>query len=917
MHPVAWFAWIGLAALVPLLTRNPLYLVVVLVITYVVADAVRVEEPQGSTAVLISPVRFALFAVPAGAIFNGLTSHVGETVLVHLPDAVPLLGGALTVESLVYGAINGLVLATLFSAFAVLNLAVPVRDLIGYLPRAFYPIAVVSAIAVTFVPNSLRQFRQVREAQAIRGHRMRGLRDWLPLFMPVLIGGMERALQLAEAMTARGFAADSAPMSPDQVPATHADGLGDGSRGRPMGRSLVPQIALVGGLGSVFVGSVLRLMPQWSPWSLPLLLLGTVLTGWAIWRAGSHVRHTRYRQPVWRVGDALVIVAGVAAVVSLLVWSRPAEYTPYPLLTSPTFDVRVGVALLGFLAPAPIAPRRERERTFMPNGAIGMAGTIGMITLDRVSFRYPDAPLPALSDVSLTVSEGAFALVAGPSGAGKSTLLRCLNGLVPHFTGGTFSGRVVVDGLEPVAVGPQTMCQHVGFVFQDPEAQFVMDRVEDEIAFALENAAMGLREMQSRVGEVLELLDLTALRRRTLATLSGGEKQRVAIAAALALRPRVLVLDEPTSQLDPQSAEDVLTAIARLNAEIGLTIVLAEHRLERVLSFADRFIFVPGGLAPVLSGNPREILGRIDLAPPVSRLAKALGWSPLPVTLEEAEPFTRTVTWPSVVGAGETFVPTSEPSAAHMVAESLDVSYDGVRVLSDVSLTLARGEVTVLMGRNGAGKSTLLKSLVGLVRPERGRVRLDGRDITASPVAEICREVAYLPQDPNALLFADTVLEELHITLRNHGISAADAPVVTDALLAGLGLADKVDAYPRDLSVGERQRVALAAIMVTGPGVVLLDEPTRGLDYEAKARLVDLIRMWRADNLAILLVTHDVELAAAAADRVVLMEVGRIVAQGSPRAVLGRSALFAPQIARLFPGCGWLTVEDALEGLRP
>ena len=548
-----------------------------------------------------------------------------------------------------------------------------------------------------------------------------------------------------------------------------------------------------------------------------------------------------------------------------------------------------------------------------------------MITFDRLSFRYPEAAQPALSDVSFSVAEGDFAVVVGPSGAGKSTLLRCLNGLVPHFTGGTLSGRVVVDGLEPVVVGPQRMCRHVGFVFQDPESQFVMDRVEDEIAFALENAAMDPQEMRSRVEEVLALLDLTALRARTLVTLSGGEKQRVAIAAALALRPRVLVLDEPTSQLDPQSAEEVLTASARLNAEAGLTIVLAEHRLERVLSFASRMIYVPGGLEPVVAGTPRDVLGAIDLAPPVSRLGKALGWSPLPVTLAEAHPFADRIARPPVVAPTPSPAPQALP-LPYLTAESLDVSYgskgagSGARVVSNVSLSLARGEVTVLMGRNGAGKSTLLKALVGLVRPERGRVRLAGRDITAAPVAEICRNVAYLPQDPNALLFAETVLEELQITLRNHRIvgagTATGIPAGTELLLKSLGLADKMDAYPRDLSVGERQRVALAAIMVTLPGAVLLDEPTRGLDYEAKARLADLIRQWRDAALAILLVTHDVELAAAVADRVVLMDAGRIVAEGSPRVVLGESSGFAPQIARLFPGSGWLTVDDALEGLR-
>ncbi len=248
-------------------------------------------------------------------------------------------------------------------------------------------------------------------------------------------------------------------------------------------------------------------------------------------------------------------------------------------------------------------------------------------------------------------------------------------------------------------------------------------------------------------------------------------------------------------------------------------------------------------------------------------------------------------------------------------AAALQVAYGDVPVLRGVTLSLNVGEVTVLMGRNGAGKSTLLKSLVGLVRPQEGHVRLAGRDTAGMAVADICREVAYLPQDPNALLFADTVREELNITLRNHSLAPSQVPVAPDELLSELGLAGKSEAYPRDLSVGERQRVALAAITVTHPRAILLDEPTRGLDYEAKTGLIELLRRWRAAGLALLLVTHDVELAADVADRVLLMVEGRIVADGPPWDVMGRSDLLAPQMARLFPDAGWLTAEEAVAAL--
>lgn len=534
-----------------------------------------------------------------------------------------------------------------------------------------------------------------------------------------------------------------------------------------------------------------------------------------------------------------------------------------------------------------------------------------MIEFIHVSFRYPEAQQPALADLSVSLPSGELVLVVGPSGAGKSTFLRCVNGLVPHFSGGTLSGAVRVAGLDPVTATPQVMSRHVGFVFQDPEAQFVMDRVEDEIAFALENAAMPPQEMRVRVEETLDLLDLEALRDRHLETLSGGERQRVAIAAALALRPGVLVLDEPTSQLDPKSAEDVLNALARLNADLGLTVVLAEHRLERALAFADSLLYLPGnGAAPCL-GDPRTVLAEMEQTPPLVRLAKRLGWEPLPLTVKEGLRFSRHLHLPATAhGSGKEELP---PSAPILVAHGLTHRYGSHTALGEVDLVLHPGEIVSLMGRNGSGKTTLLKTLVGLVRPDAGRVTLAGRDTAQMDVAEICRSVGYLPQDPNSLLFADTVAEELAITLRNHGYDPdkpESLPIHPHTLLAQLGLAHLVDAYPRDLSVGERQRVALAAILVVRPQVLLLDEPTRGLDYTAKAQLTALLQGWRATGMAILIVTHDVELAAALADRVVVMSQGEVIAAGPPGMVMGASPFFAPQVARLFPGSGRLTPED-------
>jgi energy-coupling factor transport system ATP-binding protein len=534
-----------------------------------------------------------------------------------------------------------------------------------------------------------------------------------------------------------------------------------------------------------------------------------------------------------------------------------------------------------------------------------------MIKLKNLSFTYPNSPSPTLDSINLHIHEGDFVLLMGTSGAGKSTLLRCLNGLVPHFSGGTISGQLSINGLNPVEATPQVMSRHVGFVFQEPEAQFVMDRVEDEIAFALENAAFSPQEMRIRVEEVLDMLDLAPLRARSLETLSGGEKQRVAIAATLVLRPRVLILDEPTSQLDPKSAEDVLQALVRLNSDLGLTILLAEHRLERVLPYIDSLLYLPA----IEYGDPSDILAKLDLnqVPPLIALGKAFNWQPLPLSIKQGRRFSHKALLCTPIKETEPW--SAKQRFAYLVARNLRMSYDNQQaILKGIDISVRAGEIVVLMGRNGAGKSSLLKSLIGLCPIQGGEILLNGDNIVGQPVATIAQKIGYLPQDPNALLFANTVRDEFEITLRNHGLLVDENDVNNriDELFEILGLSNKSAAYPRDLSVGERQRVALGAIMVIKPKVLLLDEPTRGLDYLAKRRLSELLRQWRDEGIAILLVTHDVELAAQVAERVVLMSQGEIIADGAPRTVLGHSPQFAPQVARLFPETGWLTVEDVL-----
>ncbi len=540
-----------------------------------------------------------------------------------------------------------------------------------------------------------------------------------------------------------------------------------------------------------------------------------------------------------------------------------------------------------------------------------------MISFHDLSFTYPGADKPALHGINIQIVAGQLCLVMGPSGSGKSTFLRCINGLVPHFSGGSIHGSIRVNGLDPVKLSPREMSQTVGFVFQDPEAQFVVDVVEDEIAFSLENAAIPEGEMETRIEQALALLELSKLHSRKLETLSGGERQRVAIAAALALRPQILVLDEPTSQLDPHGSEEVLQILMRLNDQLGLTVVLAEHRLERVVPYTSQIIYLSDEFPGGLSGKPRDILGMVSLNPPVITLGKALGWEPLPLTVEEAQNFVRIGYKPTREGNKDKLpVPTNrnaKPKTLFIQIKDVHVSYGSTPALQGVDLNLYSGEIAVIMGPNGAGKSTLLRSMIGLIPFTVGSIQVEGKDVAGMSVADICQQVGYLPQDPNALLFADTVSEELLITLRNHHLDTSSS--ITDQLLDRLGLSSKYNDYPRDLSAGERQRVAMGAIMVTHPGALLLDEPTRGLDYHAKQILLELLRGWRDEGMAILMVTHDVELAVQAADRVIILENGLITADGSPVKLLTNSTTFASQMVKIFPGRGWLTVEDVIGGL--
>ena len=518
----------------------------------------------------------------------------------------------------------------------------------------------------------------------------------------------------------------------------------------------------------------------------------------------------------------------------------------------------------------------------------------GELTYAGVSFGYPDGP-DGLHDIDLAVTPGDILLVIGASGSGKSTLLRAANGLVPHSTGGRFSGLVTVAGRSTQDHPPRLLADVVGFVHQDPEAQFVVDRVESDIAFGLENLGVAPTAMRRKVEEVLDALGVAHLRDRNPVTLSGGERQRCAIAGALVTAPEVLVLDEPTSQLDPQGAEDVLAAVARLNSDLGTTVVIAEHRLERAAPIAHSALIMMGGRIGSGPGIPELVVAEHPGAPPVTALGVLLGWDPPPLTVRDARRRARTSSLPSAPSVANVD-PAVTPGPTLLAGEGLDVRLDDVPVLHAVDLEVRAGEVIALLGRNGAGKSTLLRTLAGLVEPHRGTVR-----------GEATR--AYVPQDPSALLFRSTVRAEITETLRLLGRRDDGA---VDHWLERLGLSAVADRHPRSLSGGERQRVAIAAVAVGGARVLLLDEPTRGMDAPSRTALERAMREHAAGGGAVVLATHDVELAARSAGHAMVLGDGEVVASGPARAVLADS-LFAPQTAKVVPG--FLTVDEVAHAL--
>ncbi|WP_457255672.1 ABC transporter ATP-binding protein [Pedococcus sp. P5_B7] len=538
------------------------------------------------------------------------------------------------------------------------------------------------------------------------------------------------------------------------------------------------------------------------------------------------------------------------------------------------------------------------------------------VVFDRVSIRYAGSPRPAIRSVSFALQEGELVVVTGRTGSGKSTLLGAVNGTVPHFTGGHLSGRVTVFGHDTRTHRPRDLAGVVGVVRQDPLAGFVTDTVEEELAYTLEQLALDPAAMRRRVEEVLDLLGIADLRDAPLRDLSGGQQQRVAIGSVLTANPRLLVLDEPTSALDPTGAEEVLATLSRLVHDLGLTVLLSEHRLERIVGAADRVIEVHDD-GTVSDGRPSDVMATSALAPPVVHLGRWAGWDPLPLTVRDARRAANALR-AELIETGP--AGTADPSrralpqgAARLVASALSVTHGTVAAVRSVDLALRDGEVAVLMGRNGSGKSSLLWALHGSGPRSDGAVTVvTATGARVDPATEAPRtrrsHVGLVPQSAPDLLYLDSVRAECQQADHESGA----APGATRATLDRLAPGIPDDHHPRDLSEGQQLALVLAIQLSASPGALLLDEPTRGLDYPGKAALAEVLRDLAAAGTALAVATHDVEFAATVADRVVVLAEGTVVADGTATDILCDSPAFAPQVAKVLAPARLLCLDQVL-----
>ncbi|MCX7903761.1 MAG: energy-coupling factor transporter ATPase [Caloramator sp.] len=517
------------------------------------------------------------------------------------------------------------------------------------------------------------------------------------------------------------------------------------------------------------------------------------------------------------------------------------------------------------------------------------------IKIKDFTYYYPETSRPSLQNINLTINEGEFILIIGPSGCGKSTLLRAINGLIPNFYGGKIKGEVLIKNKNISEVSKNELFKTVGFIFQDPEKQSVYNSIEREIAFGMENLNMDIRRMKKNIAEVSDLFNLDFIKEKSVNDISGGERQKVEIASVVAMDPDIIILDEPTSQLDPISADEILNSINKLNKDMGKTVILVEQRLEKCFDMADRILIMENGkiINQISKDDINIYINKINFLPKISMIFKEAGFKTLPLNIKEAKKLIANFN-------------ISNPSNRNLKSfndeilkvDNLNFEYNPNKaVLKNINFNLHKGEILGIMGQNGAGKTTLSKILVGLIKKFKGKVIINGKEIQSLSNIERVKSIGYLAQNPTLYFGRDTVFDEVAYSIRN--IGEFDREKVIE-LLKKFDLYEIMGKNPRDLSGGQKQRLAIACTVITKPDILILDEPTRGIDIFHKIEIGNFIKEYASLGKSIIIITHDSDFVGDFCDSTMIMHQGEIVAYGKTLDILYDAIYYSPQVSRIF-----------------
>ncbi len=548
-----------------------------------------------------------------------------------------------------------------------------------------------------------------------------------------------------------------------------------------------------------------------------------------------------------------------------------------------------------------------------------------VFNIKNMSFGFPDTTWKVLKNINLTVTEGEFIVLCGPTGCGKTTLLRLLKKELAPV--GDRTGDIFYAGKRLEECDERTLIEQIGLVFQDPDNQIIMDEVMQEIVFGLENLGYSNFEMRKRVAEMVHFFGMEGLLRLKPSELSGGQKQMLNLLSVLLMKPKVLLLDEPTSQLDPIAAKDLIGMLERLNKEMGITIILVEHRLEELFGVADRILMMDSGEISY-TGSSKEVIHDLYLhkderfipfVPSLSRLYMELESSPackdIPLSVKESRGWIATM--PKLVSEDLVVKPDMEsPLNAQLVAvKDVYFQYEkkGPMILKSLSLHITKGEFFALVGGNGSGKTTALKACIGSIKPQRGTARYEGKDTSKLKGKELYEKIAYLPQNPRTYFMHDTIEKEMQEAVTRHKIDDGEA-IITE-LLHVFDIAHLRDRHPYDCSGGEVQKAALACMLIGKPEMLFIDEPTKGLDPISKERFSEVLSRLHNEGLTIMMVTHDIEFAAQNAQRCAMMFDGEITVDGTPEQLFKGNYFYTTAInraTRMSNVREVLTLEEAL-----